>query len=191
MAGVGPTVAEIDMFKQLAKANPQLKIVGIVYGQWTGSVAKSETLKFLATHPQKVDGVWSAGLMAVAAEQALAQSGRDLVPFTDSGNECSLIAFRHEHANIPSMSMVNGGAPNAYIGLLVASRLLSGQKLTVNTVVQPQPEITSETIGQYFQPAMTVQSTCWADPADKRFVADSYFDQFFTGGQKPVIEIKP
>lgn len=39
---------------------------------------------------------------------------------------------------------------------------------------------------------MTVQSTCFANGKDIHLVADSYFDQFFTGdGEVPKVSIVP
>ena len=42
--GTTDTVAEHEAFLEAAKANPDVKITGDLYGMWTGAVAKSEML---------------------------------------------------------------------------------------------------------------------------------------------------
>jgi hypothetical protein len=54
----------------------------------------------------------------------------------------------------------------------------------VNTIFFPLPIITNANIDDYYDPSMNVQSTCFANGKDRRLVADDYFDQFFTGGEK-------
>jgi ribose transport system substrate-binding protein len=61
---------------------------------------------------------------------------------------------------------------------------MSGQKPKVNTIFFPLPIITNANIDDYYDPSMNVQSTCFANGKDRHLVADDYFDQFFTGGEK-------
>ena len=95
--GTTDTVAEHEAFLEAAKANPDVKITGDLYGMWTGAVAKSEMLKYLATHPQAVDAVWSTGNMGVGVGQALEQAGRPVTIVTDVTNQCSFLAFWKGH----------------------------------------------------------------------------------------------
>jgi ribose transport system substrate-binding protein len=88
--GTTDTVAEHEAFLEAAKANPDVKITGDLYGMWTGAVAKSEMLKYLATHPQAVDAVWSTGNMGVGVGQALEQAGRPVTIVTDVTNQLQL-----------------------------------------------------------------------------------------------------
>ena len=48
----------------------------------------------------------------------------------------------------------------------------------------PLPIITNDNIDDYYDPSMTVQSTCFANGKDRHLVTDAYYDQFFTGGEK-------
>ena len=80
--GTTDTVAEHEAFLEAA-TTPTSRITGDLYGMWTGAVAKSEMLKYLATHPQPVDAVWSTGNMGVGVGQALEQAGRPVTIVTD------------------------------------------------------------------------------------------------------------
>jgi ribose transport system substrate-binding protein len=181
--GTTDTVAEHEAFFEAAKANPDLKITGDLYGLWTGAVAKSEMLKYLPTHPQPVDAVWSTGNMGVGVGQALEQAGRPVTIVTDVTNQCSFLAFWKDH-KFSSLTMAQDGGPTGYEAFVPAIRIMTGQKPKVNTIFFPLPIITNANIDDYYDPSMTVQSTCFANGKDRHLVTDAYYDQFFTGGEK-------
>jgi ribose transport system substrate-binding protein len=169
---------------------PGIHIVGTVYGFWNEATSKTEMVKWLATHPQKLDGIVSYGDMAVAADEALAQSGRPPVVQADGTNECPYIAYWHDK-KLHSFALLAGGGSNGYEAFLVAMKMMFGQKPTTNMIWFPLPPINDEEAAKLYadHPGITPTSTCWADEADHHLVADSYIDKFFEGG-KPV-EPKP
>lgn len=167
------------------------KVIGDLYGMWTGSVAKAEMLKFLATHPQPVGAVWATGNMGVGVGQALEQSGRPVSVITEVTNQCSFLAYWKQH-NLKAITFVQDGGPMLYAAFVPALHIMAGQKPKVNVIFMPLPIITSENIDDYYDPSMTVQSTCFANGKDLHLVADSYFDQFFTGDAKmPNVSVVP
>jgi ribose transport system substrate-binding protein len=188
-AGTSNTTAKRQGLLDAVAASPDVKVSGDLYAMWTGSIAKTEMLKFLATHPQPVDAAWSAGLMAVAGAEALAQSGRPSAIVADSTNQCSLLAFWKQH-NLNSFTFVQGPRSLGYEPFVAALHILAGQKPKLNTIFMPLPTITNANFDDYYDPSMTVQSTCWADGKDPRLVSDDYFDQFFTGGN-PAAKVSP
>jgi ribose transport system substrate-binding protein len=188
--GLSDTVAERAGVQASLNKYPGIKVLGEITGMWTPSIAKTATLRFLATHPQKVDGVWDGGQMAVAAEQALMQSGRPLAMVTDFSGECSFLAFWHQY-HLKSFAVSQGGGPALYEAFYVAVRMLYGQRPVVNTIMYPVPTITQQNFSKYYKPWMTVQSTCFANPPDGRAVRDSYFNVFFKGGKSPSVAPRP
>jgi ribose transport system substrate-binding protein len=182
--GLGPTVARRQAALDVLNKHPDIHILGEVNGMWTPSVGKSEMLKFLATHPQPVDGIWDSGLDGVAAGQALLQSGRPLAKINGLVGDCSYLAFWKKH-NLNSFSLSQGARPALYEAFLVALKMLHGQQPVVNTILYPLPEITDANLDQWYKPDMTEQSNCFADSPDGRAVADSFFDPLFTGGTAP------
>ena len=191
IAGISLTVARQKAIDQMLSEYPQIKKLGEVYGNWTAATAKTETLKFVATHPQQIDGVWSGGLMGLATVEGLGQSGRPAVPVADMDNECNWVAYMHANGGVPTRALVDGGGPVAFEAFSVAARILAGQRPVVNTIFYTSPEISSKNVADYYDPSMTLQSTCWADPKDGRLVPDSYIDQFLSGGQKLPVELTP
>jgi ribose transport system substrate-binding protein len=181
--GTSNTVAEHEAFLAAAKAAPDMHVVGDLYGMWTGSVAKAEMLKFLATHPQPVAAVWSTGNMGVGVGQAFEQSGRPIPIITEVTNQCSFLAYWKQH-KMDSFTYVQDGGPMGYSAFVPAMHIMMGQKPKVNTIFMPLPQITNANIDEYWEPSMTVQSTCFANGKDRHLVPDAYFDQFFTGAAK-------
>lgn len=180
--GTANTVAQETGFRNAVSAFPDIKVSGSLFGMWTGSVAKTEVLKFLATHPEPVHAVFSTGNMGVGVGQAFEQSGRDLPIITEVTNLCSLLAYWKEK-NLTANTFVQDGGPMAYAAFIPALHMMAGQKPKVNTLFMPLPNITAENFDDYYDPSMTVQSTCFANGKDLHLVPDSYWEQFFTGGE--------
>jgi len=61
--------------------------------------------------------------------------------------------------------------------------MMAGQKLKVSTIFMSLPSITDSNFNHYYEPSMTVQSTCFANGKELHLVQDNYFNQFFTGGK--------
>ncbi|GGL94789.1 substrate-binding domain-containing protein [Nakamurella endophytica] len=180
--GVPLAVAEQIAVRDALKDHPDVKHLGEVAGAWTPSVTKTEMSKFLATHPQKVDGVIDAGAEDVAAVQALQSAGRPLPKINSITGECSFLALWKQHPEIGTLATNQSPSSAAYETFLVAARKLAGQKLAVNTVFYPVPQITADNLDQWYRSSMTVDSTCIPTSPDGRATPDSYFDQFFSGG---------
>ncbi|MGH7072910.1 MAG: substrate-binding domain-containing protein [Stellaceae bacterium] len=189
--GISTTVALGAGSKAAFAKFPGIHLIGTVYGFWRAGRAKSQMVKWLATHPQPLNGIVSYGSMATAAEQAMTQSGRPRVMQSDGTDECSYIAYWHDH-HLHSLALSAGGGAAGYEAFYVAIKMMFGQKLTANTVWYPVPKITDRVAAKLYtiyHPTET--STCWADPLDKHLVADSYIDQFFHGGKKVEPRPKP
>ncbi|MCB1494768.1 MAG: substrate-binding domain-containing protein [Bauldia sp.] len=179
--GLAPTLARHQAALDVLGNFPDINVVGEVEGQWTPSTVKTNTLKFLATHPQQIDGVVDSGLGAVSAWQAFEQSGRPLPKINGFVGECSYLAYVKEK-DIPVYSTSQGGAAAVWTGFDVATRMLNGEKPVVSTLLMPLPEITPENVDDWYTPDMTVQSSCFADPPDGRRVSPEFLDQYFTKG---------
>jgi ribose transport system substrate-binding protein len=185
---VGESVT-VNAFLDALKKYPGIKVLGQVAGDWTQSVAETETVKFLATHPQKVDGVLDGAGMSTGAALALQQSGRPSAKTSLYEAECSTMALWKKDPGLVVAAQNQGPAMSAYESFLVAARLLAGQHAMVNTLLYPIPGPTKATFSQWYKPSMTVKSTCFATPPQSALVKDSYYDKLFTGGSKPKVQV--
>lgn len=188
--GISTTIGLEAGTKAALAKYPGIKIVGTVYGFWNEATSKTEMVKWLATHPQKLDGIVSYGDMAVAADEALAQSGRPPVMQADGTNECAYIAYWHDK-HLHTLAFLAGGGSNGYEVFYTALKMLMGAKPTTNMIWYPLPELTDASAAKLYAawPGITPTSTCWADEPDHHLAADAYMDMFFKGGKK--IEPKP
>jgi ribose transport system substrate-binding protein len=189
--GISTTIGLEAGSKAALAKYPGIKIVGTVYGFWNEATSKTEMVKWLATHPQKLDGIVSYGDMAVAADEALAQSGRPPVMQADGTNECAYIAYWHEK-KLHTLAFLAGGGSNGYEAMYVALKMLSGAQPVTNMVWFPLPALDDQSAEKLFAayPGITHTSSCWADAPDHHLASDSYIDAFFTGG-KPIPTFKP
>lgn len=191
IAGVASAVAETAAVNDAAQGHPDIKILGQVNGNWTPSVAHTEMAKFLATHPQKVDGIIDAGAEGVDAEAALLEAGRPAAKVNSITTECAALAFWHQHPEALTLGTNQDPAAAAYEAFLVAQRMLAGQKPMVSTIFYPVPTVTKNNISQWYTSDMTLQSSCIPSASGVRAVPDKYFDVFFTGGAQPKLAPQP
>jgi len=190
--GISTTIGLEAGSKAALAKYPGIKIVGTVYGFWNEATSKTEMVKWLATHPQRLDGIVSYGDMAVAADEALAQSGRPPVMQADGTNECAYIAYWHDK-KLHSLALLAGGGSNGYEAFLVAIKMLFGQKPVTNMIWFPLPPLNDAGAEKLYAawPGITPTSTCWADEPDHHLAPDAYIAAFFKGGKPVEPEPKP
>jgi ABC-type sugar transport system substrate-binding protein len=139
------------------KAIPGIKIVGEVYGNYTGSVAKSTTLQFVSTHPGQLDGVWQAGLMAAAVHQALQQSGHNSTTVEAlSATSSELALWKLQGGD--NFSFLQAGEPYAYEAVQAAVRILMGATPKVNVLLFDIPQVDGSNFAQWYNASMTLNS---------------------------------
>jgi len=188
--GETQTVASIAANKAELAKYPGIKNLGDIYGNWTSSIVTEKVIQFLATHPQKVDGIIDAGASSLAAEQGLQQAGRPLAKTANYSGECAFLSFWKQN-NLDTIAQSQGGAPALYESLHVALRMLAGQKPAVNSILYPLPVVTKATFNQYYKPSMNLQSTCYANPRSGKAVPDAFMNGLFKGGHPVTAKLKP
>ena len=171
-----------DMFHQMVGACPDMTWAGDVVGNFTPPVVQSEVLKFLATHPQKIDMVVQTGVMAPAIIQAFMQAGRPVPMVLDEGSQVGSVAYWAQ--NIPNGYVTTGSVTgdNQWVDLAsrVALRMLAGQGLKINTTLIVPVHLSKANVGEYVDPTWTLNTpgTVEAKPAD--LPSDTLLDAFFT-----------
>jgi ribose transport system substrate-binding protein len=179
------TQTNIAAAKDVIAQHPEMKIAGEVETQWNNTVGKTKFQQFLATHPQKLDGVFQEGCCGdLAAAEAFKQSGRPVPLINGFEGPCNWLAYWRDN-KLNSFSYVEGAEAEQVWNIEVALRILNGQKPKVNNLMHPAPTITNETLKDWTKPDWTQQSTCYAYPYDSRELRKQYLDQLFEGG-KPV-----
>ena len=84
---------DAGVMKALAE-HPDIKLIGTVQGSWTDQVAQTEMQKFLATHPEQLDGIVLQSPSENGVLQALLQSGRPMIPISIAGEKGAACYWR-------------------------------------------------------------------------------------------------
>jgi len=135
-------------FEEGIKANPGLKVVGTVFGNWTESVSEEKVASILPSLPT-VDAIVTQGGEAYGAIQAYEAAGKK-IPLVFGGNRGSFLhwwAAEHKKDGYVTESMSANpgiGAAAVYVGLEIAKG-----KHVPKTMTMPLLKITQADLAQY------------------------------------------
>ncbi|MEA2201844.1 MAG: ribose transport system substrate-binding protein [Solirubrobacteraceae bacterium] len=182
IAGVAASEQETEGAEAVFKKHPGIKVVSSVYGAYTESIAKTEILKVLSTHPQKLDGVWVQGSMELAAIQALQQTGRPMVPVT-FGGATNVGVYWREHPSFWDKGLIYFPTyGDTDVAWNVMMRTLEGQGPKIVSMTRPPVWITNKDLPELVPASATLDSTEWMNPPKGTWWTEEQVDQFF---QKP------
>lgn len=126
-----PGLASSDSFDNGAKKAlaefPGIKLIGTVQGKWTDQVAQVEVQKFMATHPEKLDGMVLQSPSEDGVLKALLQSGRPMVPITLAGEAGAACYWRSHPDWVDAGNYVWPPGDELYIAWNAMIRTLEGQ----------------------------------------------------------------
>lgn len=181
IAGVGPDVQALRGYKAAVANCPGLTTLGTIYSGYVASVAKSETLKFLATHPQPVNLVFTAAPFVPGMLQAFQQTGRPIPPAVDLGATKGLLGYWNQHKATYHAIGVGITAPSYAEAIVnVAEGLLAGRGPRVNNFVTRAPVINDGNLAQWVQPGWSLDTPGQPDGPPDSFMPKTYIDGLFT-----------
>jgi ribose transport system substrate-binding protein len=136
------------------KACSGLKIVGTIWGKWTNATAKSETVKWLASHPNvKVDGVIQNGIMMAGIIQAFLQAGRPVPPISGGGCQGGELSWWLKNkATYKSVATCFNGFQTGWSEFRLLLRILDGRGIKVADIHIPVPVVTNANVHIYATP---------------------------------------
>jgi len=137
LAGIALDNASVAAWNSVVKGCPGLKVAkDRAYGAFSDAIAKSEMLKYLSTHPLKVDAVFEVATMAPGVMRAFQQSGRPMPVVPDVGlSKASLGYWRQNDAKYDNSATSLPPVPAGRAVADVARRMLAGQGVKINTLV--------------------------------------------------------
>jgi ribose transport system substrate-binding protein len=151
-----------------------------IYTGFLASAAKAEALKYLGTHPAKVDAVFDAALGATGIMQAFQQSGRPMPIVTDNGlMKGSLGYWRQNRDKYHSIGQFPVPVADARASVEVALRMLSGQGIKLNHVLGRAPVVTDANLDDWADPKWTLQTPGVTLGAEDALLPSDYLDDFF------------
>jgi ribose transport system substrate-binding protein len=141
------------------KACPGVNVIGTVWGKWNAATAKAEILKFIASHPQKIDVVFQSAVGGGVIE-AFEQAGRDVPIMNFGGSSGGDLAWWAENKNTVAMRNAVGGQFGGFqvghttFGILL--RILDGKGLKIRDLHLPASIVTNANIDKFATPGKDV-----------------------------------
>lgn len=138
---------------------PGIEVVRRVNGDWTPSVTKTVVLQTLATNPTPIHGVWCACSETRIIAEAFAQAGRSVpvVTGTVSGD-----ALGYWNVNRDGFKFTGHALLPQWIAqslFRTTTRIMSGQKPVLNTIMIPIPVVEMEDFPALFADCMQPDSS--------------------------------
>jgi ribose transport system substrate-binding protein len=181
IAGTPTAEAENQGAQPVWSKNPGIHIVGQVYGNWTPAITKSAVLQALATHPQKIDAVWTTGSELREVAEAFDQAHRP-VPLITASVSGDGLGYLHQNKS----AKFYGGAVlptwNAQAGFRVAVRILEGQHPKLNVIMWPIPVASSAALNLWWRACMTPSTANIFPVAPKDPMPESLLNKYFRNG---------
>lgn len=176
-----------DKGVQNALANyPGIEIVDTIAGQWTDQVAKTEVLKWLATHPGEIDGVITQSAESTGVVQAFLQSGREVPPMT-IGDEAGANCYWRQNPDwIDTAFHVWPPGDEGQLAFEVAVRTLAGQGPKIASITRPQIPYDYSFVEANLPEDCDVNSTGWLQPPADEWMSPETLNLFFNDGVDPL-----
>lgn len=172
--------------KTALKNYPKISVAGSVTSLDTDSKAKQVVLQFLASHPGRVNGVFTQSPGEMGVLQALLQSGRSVPPITvggETGPEC----FWKSHAKWVSQGY-NVWPPGDDFEVVwqMMIRTLEGQGPRIQTFVHPTKPFTYQDASAAAGGGCASTGNVFSQPPMSSYFPSSLMDKFFVHPANPL-----
>ncbi len=170
--------------------SPDIRLVGNIAHMWTSQVGQAEVQKWLATHPQQLDGIAVQSSGETGVLQALLQSGRDIPPISIGGELGALCYWRNNPDYISAAIQTWPPGDDIELGWNIMMRTMQGQGPKIQSILVPTVKSTFEDIKALLDENCDRNSTDWLHVGIDAWGGTDYLDQFFAHPAPPE-EYKP
>jgi len=155
---------------------PDIDLIGTVQGKWTDQVAQVEVQKFLATHPEQLDGIVLQSPSENGVLQALLQSGRPMVPISLAGAKGAACYWLKHPDWVDEGFYVWPPGDEMYIAWNMMLRTLEGQGPKIQSVIRPVLRFTYEDVKAALSEDCSIDDPNWLEPAAEEWFPASMAD---------------
>ncbi len=170
--------------------SPDIKLVGNIAHMWTSQVGQAELQKWLATHPQQLDGIAVQSSGETGVLQALLQSGREIPPISIGGELGALCYWRNNPDYISAAIQTWPPGDDIELGWNIMMRTMMGQGPKIQSILVPTVVSKYEDIKAILDENCDRNSTDWLHVGIDTWGGTDYLDQFFDNPFNPE-EYKP
>jgi ribose transport system substrate-binding protein len=156
-----------------------------VQGKWTDQIAQVEVQKFLATHPEQVDGVVLQSPAENGVLQAFLQSGRPVVPMSLQGEIGAACYWRKHPEWADSGYYIWPPGGEIYFGWNVVLRILEGQGPKIQSIVRPVMKYTLAEVQGQIPENCKFDNPNWLEPKSEEWFPPSMGDAMMVRPSDP------
>jgi ribose transport system substrate-binding protein len=161
---------------------PDIKVASVIYGNWDNGTTKQAVSQYLASHPQKIDGVLQDGGMFAGIVQAFESRGIEVPPV--GMEQCAAGDLSWWLKKIDTYKTVGGcinGLQGGYVYFNTALRILANKGPKYNVLSMPAVTLDNTNLKAYAQAGLPLTSdlelpgpkTAWCDNK----CLDKYFNE--------------
>jgi ribose transport system substrate-binding protein len=160
-------------------AYPNVKVVDEIPGMWTDQVAQQNVQKWLATHPQKLDGIVVQSAAELGVLRALLQSGREMIPITIGGEKGANCYWRKNPDYVSSAFHVWPPGDDFELIWNIMMRTLQGQGPKIQSVLVDAIPFDISDVKKEMGTDCNQNSDRWLHVGPKAWGAKANLDKFF------------
>jgi ribose transport system substrate-binding protein len=172
--------------KKALDEHPDIKLIGTVQGMWTDQVAQTEVQKFLATHPEQLDGIVLQSPSENGVLQALLQSGRPMIPISIAGEKGAACYWRKHKDWVDGGFYVWPPADEMYVAWNMALRTLEGQGPKIQSVLRPVMSFTYDDVLANTTEDCSIDDPNWMEPKPADWFPQALGDAMVTNPADPM-----
>ena len=165
---------------------PNIKLIGTVQGKWTDQIAQVEVQKFLATHPERLDGIVLQSPAEIGVLQALLQSGRPMVPMSFQGEFGAACYWRQHPEWAESGFYIWPPGGEIYFGWNVVLRILEGQGPKIQSIVRPVMKYSLADAKAQLPENCKIDDPNWLEPKAEEWFPSSMADAMMLRPSDPM-----
>ena len=165
---------------------PDVNVVGQLAHNWTSQVAQKELSTWLATNPQKIDGIAVQSSGETGTLQALLQSGRDPIPPIALGGELGALCYWRQNPDyIDEAIYAWPPGDEIELGFEVLMRTMQGQGPKIQSILVGPATESFDDVASYLDEDCDRNSTGWQNPGLENWAPRSYVEAFFENPSDP------
>ena len=181
--GFASTGVDQDRFKAYRaaiRACPGVKVAGEIAGAFIPATAKSETLKFLATHPGKVDAVLQTSGMAPGVMSGFEEAGRPMPAIGDVGAMNGSLGYWNDNKDdFHGYGLGFSQEDFARSQTALIKGMLDGRGLKISDIASPYEPISTKNLGEWAKEGNDLRTPGIADGPGGTFMGTEFIDGLF------------
>ena len=186
IAGVTIEQTYNEMLQADLKPCKGVKNLGTVWGGWNPATTKTEVLKMLAAHPEKIDLVLQQGSMQAGVIEAFQQAGRPIPNMPMGGSSGGDMAWWADNTStFSSVGAMYSGKQMAWASWQILMRTLDGNGPLVRDFNPAPIKITNDNVAKFAGPGPDVTWVGDINGSKTDWVSAEHLDEYFTKPGSP------